>query len=69
MKRLQQKKVGATKRQANVLTEANEELVWSKDLPLHRVHWTPWCSIMVFCYEKSKRAPPTVKHCVTDTGY
>ena len=32
MKRLQQKRVGATKRQANVLTEVNEELVWSKDL-------------------------------------
>ena len=30
MKKLQQKGVGAKKRQAEVLTEANEELMWSK---------------------------------------
>ena len=32
MKRLQQKGVGAKKRQAEKLTEANEELIWSKGL-------------------------------------
>ena len=32
MKRLQWKGVGAKKRQAEVLTEANEELMWSKGL-------------------------------------
>ena len=32
MKRLQQEGVGAKKRQAQVLTEANEKLMWSKGL-------------------------------------
>ena len=32
MKKLQQEGVGAKKRQVEVLTEANEELMWSKGL-------------------------------------
>ena len=55
MKRLQQQGVGATKRQANVLTESTGHY--------GVVQWS------LFCPEKWKRAPPTAKHSVPDTGY
>ena len=55
MKRLQQQGVGSTKRQANVLTEST-----GHDGVLQ---WS------LFCPVKWKRAPPTAKHSMLDTGY
>ena len=72
MKRLQREGVGAKKRQAEVLTEANEELMWSKGLlgdatPEFARHS---CILQqtVFCIEEWEGAPTAEKLTLSNTG-
>ena len=74
MKRLQREGVGAKKRQAEVLTEANEELMWSKGLledttPQSLLDTVVFYNgLFLFCIEERKEALTAEKLTLSNTG-
>ena len=73
MKRLQQKGLGAKKRQAEVLTEANEDLMWNKGLlgeaiPQSLLDTVVFYNGLFFCIEEWEEAPTAEKLTLSNTG-
>ena len=72
IKRLQRKGVEAKKRQAEVLTEANKELMWSKGLlgvaTTELARHSYLLQQTVFCIEEWEGAPTAEKLTLSNTG-